>query len=318
MKPLSDQIEIRRYADSLKQTWDRFVPTTKNRSFLFLRDYMDYHRERFSDHSLLFLVNRRLLACLPAHVADGKLCSHLGLTFGGLLLHRDIRLRQVQGIVRALCGHLRTHGLTAALYRPMPHPYHEFPAEEDIASLHAHGATVVEARATLCLRAGPPDRLARDRRRELCRDEVGALTIRRSTDFRTFMRHCARYLARRFGSEPVHSEDEMALLASRFPDNIQLYVIERGAELLAGQILYRHGSCAKLQYGAPASDFIEEGIMTRLDTHLLTEVLPAGSWLDFGHSHDPAGRFNEGVHQFKESMGARTVTLATYNLPAEP
>ena len=101
MKPLSDQIEIRRYADSLKQTWDRFVPTTKNRSFLFLRDYMDYHRERFSDHSLLFLVNRRLLACLPAHVADGKLCSHLGLTFGGLLLHRDIRLRQVRGVTPA-------------------------------------------------------------------------------------------------------------------------------------------------------------------------------------------------------------------------
>ena len=123
MKPLSDQIEIRRYADSLKQTWDRFVPTTKNRSFLFLRDYMDYHRERFSDHSLLFLVNRRLLACLPAHVADGKLCSHLGLTFGGLLLHRDIRLRQVQGIVRALCGHLRTHGLTAALYRRRASPF---------------------------------------------------------------------------------------------------------------------------------------------------------------------------------------------------
>jgi len=318
MKPPSDQVEIRRYIDALRPTWDRFIPTTKNRSFLFLRGYMDYHRERFSDHSLLFLVNRRLLACLPGHVADGKLCSHLGLTFGGLLLHRDIRLHQVESIVRALREHLRSEGLEAAVYRPMPHPYHEFPAEEDIVSLHAHGATLVEARATLCLRAGPPDRLARDRRRELRMDEVGQLTVRRSTDFRTFMQHCARYLARRFGSEPVHSEDEMALLASRFPDNIQLYVVERGAELLAGQILYRHGSCAKLQYGALASDSIEEGIITRLDTHLLTEVLPVGSWVDFGNSHDPTGRFNHGVHRFKESMGARTVTLATYNLPAEP
>src|SRR5262249_15383975 len=220
-----------------------------------------YHSARFTDHSLMFLVNGRLLACLPAHIAAGKLCSHQGLTFGGLMLHRDIRLHQAQSIVAALHRHLCAEGLEALLYRPMPHPYHELPAEEDIVALHAHGAAAIDVRATLCERAGIPGRLSSHRRRELRSPEVDGLTVRRSDDFRGFMRHCTKYLARRFGSEPVHSEDEMALLALRFPDNIQLHIVERGGEMLAGDILYRHACCARIQYGAPAVDSVEDGII---------------------------------------------------------
>jgi hypothetical protein len=309
-------VDILRYSDSLKSMWDRFIPATKNRNFLFMRDYMDYHRDRFADHSLLFRLNGTLMACLPANVAERILHSHQGLTFGGLLLHRDIRLHQVQAIVAALRGHLASQGLEALIYRPMPHPYHEFPAEEDILALHANGATVVDTRATLCVRAGQLERLSSDRRKDLRADSEGELTIRRSDDFAGFMRHCAAYLARRFASHPVHSEEEMILLASRFPDNIQLYVVERASEMLAGTILYRHATCAKLQYGArgPGSD--DERAFTRLYGYILGEILPPGSWVDFGHSHDPAGRFNEGIHRFKESMGARTILLTTFRLAA--
>jgi hypothetical protein len=309
-------LEIQRYSDDLKGVWDGFVAATKNRSFLFQRDYMDYHRDRFQDHSLLFRLGGKLLASLPAHVVQGKLCSHQGLTFGGLLMCRDIRLGQLKAIASALRDHLRSEGLSHLDYRPMPHPYHEIPAEEDIVALAAEGASLSDARAVPFAQAGNT-RLSRDRLRDLRDKSLADLIVRRSEDIRGFMEYCAEHGARRFNSKLVHSPDEMVLLAARFPDNIQHYVVERAGEVLAGTILYRHGNCAKVQYSAPASASVEDGVMTHLYCRLLSDILPAGHWVDFGHSHDLDGNFNPGVHQFKESLGARTVLFARYNLAAD-
>ena len=44
---------IRRYTVEDKPLWDAFVAKSRNSTFLFLRNYMEYHRQRFTDHSLL-------------------------------------------------------------------------------------------------------------------------------------------------------------------------------------------------------------------------------------------------------------------------
>ena len=48
------------YEGLRKELWDQFIRQSKNGTFLFLRDYMDYHTERFTDHSLLFFKDKRL------------------------------------------------------------------------------------------------------------------------------------------------------------------------------------------------------------------------------------------------------------------
>ena len=48
------QLNIVRYTAEQKTVWDSFVATSKNGTFLFMRDYMDYHADRFADHSLMF------------------------------------------------------------------------------------------------------------------------------------------------------------------------------------------------------------------------------------------------------------------------
>ena len=65
-------MKIQCYEDSQKQVWDEFVGGSKNGTFLFFRDYMDYHRDRFEDHSLLIWEdNGRLIALLPANREGG-------------------------------------------------------------------------------------------------------------------------------------------------------------------------------------------------------------------------------------------------------
>src|ERR1035437_4874569 len=93
---------VKRYSDIDKAEWDRFVNTATNATFLFLRDYMDYHRSRFTDHSLMIFDGRKLAALLPANItADGTLISHEGLTYGGLVVSRAATLCNVLACLRA-------------------------------------------------------------------------------------------------------------------------------------------------------------------------------------------------------------------------
>ena len=78
--------EIRRYTPEHVDEWNQFVAESKNGVFLFDRRYMVYHSDRFCDHSLMFYLDGRLLAVLPAHQSGDTLCSHNGLTYGGLVM----------------------------------------------------------------------------------------------------------------------------------------------------------------------------------------------------------------------------------------
>ena len=46
--------EIIKYTPEYRQQWDAYVAKARNATFLFYRNYMDYHSDRFKDYSLLF------------------------------------------------------------------------------------------------------------------------------------------------------------------------------------------------------------------------------------------------------------------------
>ena len=48
-------MNVVRYAPESAGIWDAFVRSSRNATFLHERGYMDYHADRFQDHSLLVL-----------------------------------------------------------------------------------------------------------------------------------------------------------------------------------------------------------------------------------------------------------------------
>ena len=90
-------ISIRQYQFSSQEfdEWNEFVAQSKNGTFLIDRRYMDYHKERFTDCSLMFYSKEKLVAVMPAHRGDDTLYSHCGLSYGGLILSRKISAAQV-------------------------------------------------------------------------------------------------------------------------------------------------------------------------------------------------------------------------------
>ena len=87
--------DIKRYDDSDSAVWNSFVAQSKQGTFLFDRRYMDYHRNRFADYSLLFYLKGKLYAILPANIVGDTLWSHQGLTYGGLITNEHATSAEV-------------------------------------------------------------------------------------------------------------------------------------------------------------------------------------------------------------------------------
>ena len=49
-------MKIEKYSSNYKIIWDKFVKNSKNTHFFFLRDYMEYHSDRFEDFRLWYLM----------------------------------------------------------------------------------------------------------------------------------------------------------------------------------------------------------------------------------------------------------------------
>ena len=122
--------EIRRYTEADKAAWDAFVAQSKNGTFLFFRDYMDYHRDRFDDHSLMFYLDGRLYALLPANRVGETLYTHQGLSYGGLVMSSENTTAHVCTLFAELNVWLRDEGFSRVVYKAVPWIYHRLPSEE--------------------------------------------------------------------------------------------------------------------------------------------------------------------------------------------
>src|SRR5690349_11161078 len=82
---------VRQYEQSDRESWNEFIESSKNGTFLFDRNYMDYHSNRFKDNSLMIYDSKeKLVAVLPANKRENILLSHGGLTYGGLITNDKI------------------------------------------------------------------------------------------------------------------------------------------------------------------------------------------------------------------------------------
>ena len=97
---------------------------------------MDYHSDRFSDHSLMFYRDDSLYAVLPANEKEHTLYTHQGLTYGGLVMGTDATTVHVIEIFKMMNSYLREHSIQRVVYKAIPWIYHIVPAEEPLYAMH--------------------------------------------------------------------------------------------------------------------------------------------------------------------------------------
>ena len=64
-------IKIEIYTKDVLLDWNSFIDNAKNSHFFFRREYMDYHKNRFRDFSLMIYNDKgNLISILPANLSD--------------------------------------------------------------------------------------------------------------------------------------------------------------------------------------------------------------------------------------------------------
>lgn len=299
--------EIKRYTAALEHEWNTFVAESKNGTFLFDRRYMDYHADRFDDYSLLFYRGENLYAVLPANRKGDTLQSHMGLTYGGLVMSRKTTAAAVVTLFEELNAFLRANGIRQVLYKCVPWIYHQLPAEEDLYAIfrtcHARlaardiGSTIVQRNAI---------RWERVRRRALKRAQEAGITVERSTDYAAFWQVLSDNLGAKYGVKPVHSLEEIDLLRSRFPENIILYNAVKDGTVLAGIVIYITPQVVHAQYSSATPLGKQLGAIDIIYDRIINQDYKHYPYFDFGRSTEDRGHYlNEELIFQKEGFGGR-------------
>ena len=311
-------ITIERYTPDCCAEWDDLVRRSRNGTLLHERGYMDYHSDRFDDCSLLARDDAgRLLAALPANRAGDTLHSHQGLSYGGWLMpSKRVDAAVMLAVMEAALQWLRGEGFTRLLYKPVPHIYHRYPAEEDLYALWRCGATVAETGISTTIDLHDPLPLDRGNRSGLRVAQRAALDVGESEHWPAYWRLLEEVLARRHNTRPVHSLDEIALLHSRFHDRIALHTAELDGNLLAGVVTYYTHTVAHCQYIASSTAGRELHALTALFEHLKDVARNRGCrYLDFGISTEEHGRvLNTGLLQQTARLGGRGTVTQVWEL----
>lgn len=309
-------MRIENYNPSFKQPWDEFVRGSKNGVFLFFRDYMDYHQDRFRDNSLLVFDDKEQpIALLPANKNDDVLISHGGLTYGGFITDERMKTGLMLNVFELVLSYLRENNFAKLIYKPVPHIYHRFPAEEDLYALFRSNAVLFRRDVSSAINLSHKIPYQERRSRAVKKAATKNITCELSADYASYWRILEENLAVVHNVKPVHSLAEIETLQRAFPDNIKLFAAFVADEMVAGSVIYETRQVAHAQYIASSSAGRAIGALDFLFHYLLTEIYIDKPFFDFGIATEEQGRtLNSGLIEFKEGFGGRSVAYDFYEV----
>lgn len=326
------EISLIPYSPEQRSRWDEAVRQARQASFLFERDFMDYHSDRFTDASLMLADSRgHTIALFPAciHPSDAtRIESHAGLTYGGLLLLPAATTACVGQLFELIMAHYRARGFKQIGYKPVPHIYHSYPAEEDLYWLFRNGAILQSRAVSSVIDLRQPLSFSQLRSRKVRKAERSAsLHLCDASHYLSAFWHLLdSVLTQRHDTHPVHSLPELELLVRRFPQRIRLLTVHAAPETaddnrqdcLAGCLLFVMPRVVHVQYIAASDAGCAIGALDWLFARLVASLQVEAAkrpYLDFGISTEQQGRLlNEGLIFQKEGFGARAVCYDAYTI----
>jgi hypothetical protein len=310
-------LSVERYNANRRKEWDAFLNTAKNGTFLFNRGYMDYHSDRFADYSLIVSRGPEILALLPANrSADGPLVSHEGLTYGGLIVSRSATLLDVLQGFHACLRHLHEKGISQLLYKRIPSFYNTIADDEVGYALFLLDAHLYRCDCALVVNRADRLRFRKGRKSEISKARRFGVRVVQEPSFKPFWEKVlVPRLESRYGVKPVHSVEEITLLASRFPEHIRQFSAYRDDEIVAGTTIYETPGVAHAQYIAVTDEGQKIGALDFLFGWLIEEHYQNKAHFDLGICNEKGGRIlNQGLLDWKEGLGGRSYTHDFYEI----
>lgn len=310
-----DNYKVIKYSPAFYNEWNDFVKNSKNGTFLFYRNFMDYHKDRFEDFSLIVFKNEKLVAALPANKVGQKIYSHQGLTYGGLILPDHIPFKNTLEIIYNVLKFLCDNNFDTLIFKQLPKIYNKRHSDEMDYFLFMLDAKVYRKDVSMVIQLSNKLEYSSLRKRKLKLATKIGLKFVEETDMTSFWNEVLTpNLYKTYKVKPVHSLSEISRLRNLFPNNIKQYNVYFENELMAGCTIFETEKVAHIQYVSTKKEK-HIGALDFLIDELLIKVYNNKTYFDFGISNENEGRnINLGLLNWKQSFGASPLIHEFYEV----
>jgi len=312
-------IEVRKYSPEYKGAWNEFIASAKNATFLFNRNFVDYHNDRFEDYSLLCFKKGKLVGVLAANIIGNKLYSHQGLTYGGFIVQSATKFEEYVLIIENVLKYLTENGIKELYLKELPEMYASSPSGEFEYIQFLVAAEIIKVDISSTIKMDSCIALSSSRKEGYKRGIKFGLKIVEVEELDSFWNEILiPNLKEKHNVSPVHSLSEIKLLKEYFPENIRQFNVYDNGKLVAGTTIFETNNVAHSQYISGNNDNNKLGSLDFLHYYLIKEVFRDKDFFDFGISTGNQGKsINKGLLFWKEGFGARAMTYKTYKIETE-
>lgn len=301
-------IRIEKYNSNYSNQWNDFIKKSKNGIFLFDRNFMEYHSDRFKDCSFLFFDDDKLIAILPANIKGNVLFSHQGLTYGGFITDSNMKQYKMNECFGLLLEYMASNNILKLIYKPLPYIYTKIPSEEAMYALFLNNANLLWIKPATVIDLSNPCKMPKGKKAQISRAKREGVIIENSCDFVQFINLENEVLKKYHNTKAVHNAQELELLKSFFNDEIQLFIAKHNGEVIAAALLFVYNDVVHTQYLAANEKAREIGALDFLIATLIDKYRNEKRYFDFGTSTEANEKIlNTGLIAQKEGFGGRSV-----------
>lgn len=276
---------------------------------------MEYHQDRFKDHSLMIYKDSELLAILPANISNNQVHSHQGLSYGGVLFQPRIAFIDAMSCITILLKHLNEIGIEYLYLKAIPRLYHVQASDEIDYALFLVKAELERRDVTMLIDRTNHNSGSTLRKRQLKKAIKLGLEIEETEDFKVFWEEVlSPNLIEKFNVKPVHSLLEIQYLKSCFPNRIRQFNVLLNNIVIAGFVIFETEQVCHVQYISIKKEY-NVGALEFLVDQLINRVYRDKKYFDFGISNENQGKnINKGLLHWKQSFGASPLVHDFYKV----
>jgi len=280
---------------------------------------MDYHNDRFEDFSLMIYRGGKLYAVLPANKKENRIISHQGLTYGSFILQESAKLLDSFEAYKEVLKFLAAEEIESIEIKIIPSFYNNLPSEELEYFMFKSEAKLLKRDVIMAIDYRNQLRFQKNRREGINKAKRNNLKIKIDGDFDAFWNKILiPNLLQKHQATPVHSLDEIKLLAARFPSNIVQVNVYKEEEIVAGTTVFLTKNVVHPQYVSANLEKNTLGSLDLLYDFIIRHFKEDKHYFSFNTSSEEGGKsLNKGLIFWKEGCGARPFVINNYLVKTE-
>jgi len=230
------------------------------------------------------------------------------------VLSKSAKLLYTFEAFKALLAFLDAKAISTLELRNIPTFYNTMPSDELSYFLFKANATLIKRDALMVIDTSTKIKFQKNRREGINKAKRNGLTIAVDDNFEGFWNEILiPNLQKKHGVAPVHSLEEIQLLAAKFPDHIKQVNVYKDNVIVAGTTLFLTKTTIHPQYVSGNSDKNAFGSLDLAYDYIINHFDSSKRYFDFNISSEENGAaLNSGLIFWKESCGARTYVADNY------